>query len=156
MSQKHEEFETPERGDIRGIMEDHIVEMEASDADDVWIKSGMHHLLLQMKGRKSGKQLKVALPFWLDANDFPLVVASYSGAPHHPAWFHNLADTSANPDIAVRIQQTRYRARVEILDGDDYTSNWAALTADRDFYQDYQDQCERRIPLVRLIKIEDV
>ena len=71
MSQKSEEFETPERSDIRGIMEDHIVEMEASDSDDVWIKSGMHHLLLTMKGRRSGRDVTVALPFWNDANGLP-------------------------------------------------------------------------------------
>jgi hypothetical protein len=37
-----------------------------------------------------------------------------------------------------------------VLDGADYDVTWAALTADRPFYIDYQSRTTRRIPLVRL------
>jgi deazaflavin-dependent oxidoreductase (nitroreductase family) len=155
MSQNAEEFETPAREDIRDIMEGHIVEMEASNEEEVWIGSGMHHLLLTLKGRKSGAERKVALPYWNDSDGLPLIVASYSGAPQHPGWFHNLADTDANPDVIVRIRAEQFRARIGILEGDDYAENWAAMVIDRPFYQDYQDECERRIPLIRLLPLED-
>ena len=154
MSQKAEEFETPAREDIRAIMDAHVAAMEASDAEEVWIGSGMRHLLLVMKGRRSGVERKIALPFWLDSDGIPIVVASYSGAPQHPGWFHNLADTDANPEILVRIRSDRYHARAEVLDGEDYAKNWAAMVVDRPFYQDYQDECERRIPMIRLVKTD--
>jgi hypothetical protein len=40
-----------------------------------------------------------------------------------------------------------------VLDGADYDDTWAALTADRSYYRDYQTRCDRRIPLVRLVKV---
>ena len=78
------------------------------------------------------------------------MVASFAGAPDHPAWFHNLANSSANPEVLVREKQHAYWSVAEILDADDYQRIWSELTADRPFYLDYQTRCERRIPLLRL------
>lgn len=149
-SQKSEPFETPERSTIRGTTREHVAAMEQSNADDVWILSGMRHLLLRTRGRRSGRERKVALPFWQDEDDAPIVVASYAGAPEHPGWYLNLADRSANPEVYVRIRDRAYWSEPEILDGDEYRAVWEALTGDRPFYRDYQALTERRIPLVRL------
>lgn len=79
------------------------------------------------------------------------MVASFAGAPTHPAWYLNLADRSANPEVRCRVQGDQFWARPEILDGDEHANTWAALTADRPFYNDYQAETDRRIPLVRLV-----
>jgi len=144
-------WETPSLEEIPKISRMHVGAMEQSDDDMVWVQAGMHHVLLRVVGRKSGKEHKVALPFWRDANGDRIVVASYAGADEHPAWFLNLQDRKANPEVLVRVQGGKqFWSRADILDGDDYRRTWEALTADRAWYTDYQAKTDRRIPLVRL------
>jgi deazaflavin-dependent oxidoreductase (nitroreductase family) len=112
---------------------------------------GMKQLLLTAVGRKSGVAHTVCLPYWLDDGGRRIVVASFSGAPKHPAWYHNVADRSANPTVTVQDGGDRFEALAEILDGEEYTEVWAALTSDRPYYDDYQAKTSRRIPLVRLV-----
>ena len=129
--------------------------METVDDPNVWFVAGMHHVLLQTIGRKSGTAHKVALPFWRDADGHPILVASFAGAPQHPAWYLNLTDRKANPEVLVRDATGIWYADPVDLDGDDHAATWAALVADRAWYQDYQDKTERRIPLVRLVRKRD-
>jgi deazaflavin-dependent oxidoreductase (nitroreductase family) len=110
----------------------------------------MHQLVLRTMGRKSGNEHKVALPYWYDADGHRIVVASFAGAPQHPAWYLNLTDRDANPEVLVRVQDRSFWADARVLDGADYTDTWAALSADRPYYNDYQTRTDRPIPLVRL------
>ena len=112
---------------------------------------GMRNLVLSTTGRRSGNPHAVCLPYWIDAGGRRIVVASFAGAPSHPAWYHNLADRAANPTVDVQVMDDRRPHVAEILDGDDYESVWAALVADRPFFTDYQARTARRIPLVRLV-----
>jgi deazaflavin-dependent oxidoreductase (nitroreductase family) len=127
--------------------------MESSDDDVVWTAAGMKHVLLHTRGRRTGAEHKVALPFWLDADGHRIVVASFAGAPAHPAWYLNLADRQANPEVRVRVQGAQYWADAQVLDGEDYARTWAALAADRPYYNDYQTRTDRQIPLVRLVEL---
>ena len=145
------EFQTPTKEEIVAISAQHVAMMETSDADDTWIWVGMEHLLLHTVGRRTGKLHKVALPFWRDPDGHRVVVASFGGNPTDPAWFLNVSDRTANPDVLVRVQGGLFRTVPEILDGDDYTKTWAGLVADRPWYDDYVAKAGgRRIPLVRL------
>ena len=144
-------WETPSLDEIPKISRMHVEAMEQSDDDAVWNQAGMHHVLLRVVGRRSGAEQKVALPFWRDAEGRRVVVASYAGAPQHPAWFVNLQDRAANPEVLCRVQGgQQFWSAAEILDGDEYSRTWDALTADRAWYVDYQAKTDRRIPLVRL------
>lgn len=145
-----EEFVTPSRDEIPTISRQHVQGLEATDDDSVWIAGGMNHVLIHTVGRRSGNLHKVALPFWVDGDGHRIVVASFAGAPKNPAWFTNLSDRTANPQLLVRVQGATYWSDQQVLDGTDYTDTWAALTAERPFYRDYQANCGRRIPLVRL------
>ena len=149
-SQKNEAFVTPTHDEIIQITRNHVAAMEATNDDAAWVIAGMHHIVLYTVGRKSGSEHKIALPFWLDPTGDRVVVASFAGAPQHPAWYLNLADRTANPNIKVRVQHGEYSSNAQILEDDDYASTWAGLTADRAYYNDYQALTERRIPLVRL------
>jgi deazaflavin-dependent oxidoreductase (nitroreductase family) len=126
--------------------------MESSDEDRVWVWVNMHHVLLRTIGRRSGNEHKVALPFWRDPSGARIVVASFSGAAKDPAWFLNLADREANPEVHVRVQGGAYWSVPQILEGDEYDAIWAGLILDRPHYADYQASTERRIPLVRLVE----
>jgi len=150
-SQKVEQaWETPSLEEIPVMTRAHVQSMETSDEDAVWCLAGMHHVLIRTVGRKSGKEHKVALPFWRDPDGNRVVVASFAGAPNHPSWYVNLADRAANPEILVRVQGDQYWSVPEILDGDEYDRIWQLLTADRAWYVDYQAKTQRKVPLVRL------
>jgi deazaflavin-dependent oxidoreductase (nitroreductase family) len=152
-SQRSSAFSTPTREEIVGISAQHVAMMECSDADEAWVWVNMHHVLLHTIGRRSGKEHKVALPYWLDANGHRVVVASFAGAKTDPAWFLNLADKSVNPTVTIRVQGGLLQADAQILTGDDYDATWAALVADRPHYEDYRHKTSRRIPLVRLVEV---
>ena len=151
------EFETPTKEQIVQISAKHVAMMETSDTDDTWIWVGMEHLLLHTVGRRSGNTHKVALPFWRDPAGHRVVVASFGGNPTDPAWFLNLSDRTANPDVLVRVQGGLYRSTPVILDGEDYDKTWAGIVADRPWYANYVEKAGgRRIPLVRLSGESDV
>ncbi|MDQ1430135.1 MAG: hypothetical protein QOF40_737, partial [Actinomycetota bacterium] len=116
-SQKSEPFEEPPREEIPGISRGHVEYMESSDADEVWCIAGMHHVVLHTIGRKSGNEHKVALPYWVDRDGNRIIVASFSGAPDHPAWYLNLSDRDANPEVKVRVQGGLFWADARELDG---------------------------------------
>ena len=61
-------------------------------------------VLITTKGAKSGKSRKASLAFMWKGDDL-IVIASKGGAPHHPAWYHNLM---ADPRLV-----TQTRAGVE-------------------------------------------
>ena len=146
-----QKFETPTSEQIVKISAKHVAMMETSDADDTWIWVGMEHLLLRTVGRRSGNEHKVALPFWRGPDGHRVVVASFGGAPTDPAWFLNLSDRDANPEVLVRVQGGLFWSDQQVLDGDDYATTWAGLVAARPWYDDYVTKAGgRRIPLVRL------
>lgn len=151
-SQRSSDFTTPTRAEIVGISAKHVAMMESSDDDSVWVWVNMHHVLLRTVGRRSGNEHKVALPFWRDANGDRVIVGSFAGAERDPAWFLNLSDRSANPEVLVRVQGGSYWSVPEILDGEEYDATWAALIEDRPHYEDYKAKTARRIPLVRLVE----
>lgn len=152
-AQEAEPFEEPPRDQIPGISRNHVAAMEADDSDEVWVLAGMHHVLLRTVGRRSGNEHKVALPFWQDPEGRRIVVGSFSGAPQHPSWYLNLSDRAANPEVLIRVQGGAFWADPQILEGQEYEETWAALTADRPWYNDYQSRTDRRLPLVRLVEL---
>lgn len=113
---------------------------------------GMHHLLLRTVGRKSGRRTVACLPFWLDAEEQRIVVASMAGGARNPAWYHNLRDRGANPEVVVRDKRRVFWARADVLEGDGRAAVWNEMTLDRPFYTRYQERAERQIPLVRLVE----
>ncbi len=149
-SQESTAFTTPTHDEIVELTKMHIEALEATNDDAVWVAAGMTHVLLTIVGRKSGATRKTPLPYWKDADGHRIVVGSFAGAKKHPAWFHNLADKDANPTIHVKERDHEYWSDAQVLEGDEHAAVWAALTADRPFYNDYQAKTERQIPLIRL------
>jgi deazaflavin-dependent oxidoreductase (nitroreductase family) len=151
-SQRSQDFTTPTPEQIVEISGRHVALMESSDDDGAWVWVNMHHVLLRTIGRRSGREHKVALPFWRDGGGARIVVGSFAGAEKHPAWFLNLSDREVNPEVLVRVQGGTYWSVPEILEGSDYDATWAAMLEDRPHYSDYQLKTLRRIPLVRLVE----
>ncbi|MCU1647871.1 MAG: proline iminopeptidase [Nocardia sp.] len=149
-SQRNALFIEPSRDELVEIGRRHVAGMEVTDAAEVWISSDMEFLLLHTIGRRSGQTRKAALPFWYDSAGCRVIVASLVGAPQHPAWYLNLTAADVNPKVLVRLRSGQYWAEPQILEGVEYQQLWDELTADREFYRDYQSRCARRIPLIRL------
>jgi deazaflavin-dependent oxidoreductase (nitroreductase family) len=150
--QGYKEFRLPEHEEIYRRSRVHSSLMEKATTQEGWVFSGMEHLVLCTIGRRSGKEHKVALPIWLDADGSIIVAASNAGAPSPPAWYHNLTDREANPDVLVKTFAGEFRSVPQVLEGEDRTRTWAAFIADRPFYADYENVAGRVIPLVRLAR----
>lgn len=107
-------------------------------------------VLLTTTGARTGKSRKAAVAFtWL--GEEMVVTASKGGAPHHPAWYHNM---KANP-----------RVRIQYLGGDEERIAREALGAERDKlfeqmtasfsnFESYQQRATgRKIPVMVLAKV---
>lgn len=104
-------------------------------------------LLLHHVGRKTGEP-RVAPVIYLTDGDDLVVVASYGGAPKHPAWFLNL---QAAPDTTVEIGRERLAVRARIASPEERARLWPQLTGVYPAFDDYQARTGgREIPLVIL------
>lgn len=146
-------FVEPPREQIPVLSAAHVAVLESGTGEEFWVAAGMSHLILRTIGRHSGNEHKVALPYWVDAGGARIVVASFAGAPQHPAWYLNLISKDVNGEVLVREQAGSYWAEPEVLEGAEFEHLWAALVVDRPFYVGYTKRTDRRIPLVRLRKL---
>jgi deazaflavin-dependent oxidoreductase (nitroreductase family) len=103
-------------------------------------------LLLHHVGRKSGQERVAPLLYLPDGEDV-VIVASYGGAPKHPAWFHNLRD---RPETEIQIGRERRPVTAHVAGPEERARLWPALLDLYPAYGTYQDRTEREIPLVVL------
>lgn len=103
-------------------------------------------LLLEHRGRTSGRNFVVPLLYLVDGPDV-VVVASQGGLPNHPQWYRNLL---ASPDTVIQIRSQRRLVRAVTADARQRSRLWPALV---DLYADfdtYQSWTQREIPVVIL------
>lgn len=107
---------------------------------------GLPVLLLTTRGRRSGQARTVPLTYFEDG-DAIVLVASYGGRPHNPAWFENLV---ANPQVDVTIGGTRRSLQARVATAEERARLWPRVVAGYSGYGDYQAKTSREIPLVLL------
>ena len=107
--------------------------------------TGIPVIIVTMKGAKSGKVRKIALMRVEHEGEYALV-ASYGGAPKHPAWYHNL---TADPG-AVQVQDgpQPFDVTVRELQGDERGVWWDRAVAVFPNYAEYQAKTDRQIPVL--------
>ena len=110
---------------------------------------GMPIMLLTTKGAKTGKPFVKPLAYTTDGNRMVLI-ASFAGSPHHPAWFVNL---SANPAVTVEVGNDRYEARAIVTSGTERQRLFDAQAAKMPIFNDYQKKTTREIPVVVLERV---
>jgi deazaflavin-dependent oxidoreductase (nitroreductase family) len=103
-------------------------------------------LLLTTTGRKSGKKRTTPLGYMQDDGSY-VVVASFNGAPKHPAWYLNLG---TKPEVELRVKDRQLRARAETADPEEKARLWPRLLEMYPSYADYQAKTSREIPVVVL------
>jgi len=109
---------------------------------------GMPGILVTTTGRKTGQPRTVHLPYLPDGGDM-ILVASFAGGPHNPAWYHNLV---ADPDVTVQDHREIFPARAAPVPDEQRAQLWARLVARAPWYTGYQARTDRLIPLVRVTR----
>jgi F420H(2)-dependent quinone reductase len=103
-------------------------------------------LLLEHRGRKSGKVFTIPLLYLSDGRDV-VVVASQGGLPNHPQWYRNLV---ASPDTVVQIGAERRPVHAVIAGAQQRSRLWPRLVELYADFDTYQSWTEREIPVVIL------
>jgi deazaflavin-dependent oxidoreductase (nitroreductase family) len=110
---------------------------------------GIPSLLLHTVGAKTGVARVASLSYARDGNDY-LIVASKSGAPTAPGWYHNL---KANPSVEINVGPKRFGVTAHpVLPADpDYARLWQVVNKNNgNRYEAYQTKTSRPIPVVVL------
>ncbi|WP_239108369.1 nitroreductase/quinone reductase family protein [Microbispora siamensis] len=108
---------------------------------------GARLLLLTTTGARSGVRHTVPLGYLHDEGGRMLVIASAGGAPHHPAWYHNLR---ANPHVTVETGVFTIEAEATVLEGEERERLFARAVEADSGWADYQAKSGRVLPVVAL------
>ena len=110
---------------------------------------GIPSLLLHTVGAKTGVARTASLSYARDGENY-LIVASKSGAPSAPGWYHNL---KANPNVEINVGPKRFgvTAKPVLPDDPDYARLWQIVNKkNSNRYEVYQKKTSRPIPVVVL------
>jgi len=108
--------------------------------------AGMPVLLLTTVGRKTGKRRISPLTYFEDDGAIVLV-ASYGGRPHNPAWFENLI-AAGEGEVTIGTERRLMRARRATPD--ERARLWPRIVETYDGYAKYQAKTTREIPMALL------
>jgi deazaflavin-dependent oxidoreductase (nitroreductase family) len=106
-------------------------------------------VLLTTTGAKTGQSRVKPLAAFEDGGRL-YVIASYAGAPHHPAWYHNLV---ANPSVTVEHDGEKYEAVANVVADTERDPLYATLVDRVGQFGEYQEKTERKIPMVELVRV---
>ncbi len=106
----------------------------------------MPTLLLTATGRRSGKPRTVPL-LYVEIDEGYAIVASFAGAPEHPAWYRNL---QKNPTASVQVADQVIQVTASTATPQEKQSLWPRFTAIYPDYDSYQENTVRDIPVVLL------
>ena len=110
--------------------------------------NGMDLLYLTTVGARSSRRRTTPVARFDDGAGGWFVVASASGAAHHPGWYHNIA---AHPDqVWAEVSGTRRRVEVEQLEGEARDRAWAAVVERAPNFEAYLEKTDRALPVLRL------
>jgi F420H(2)-dependent quinone reductase len=101
-------------------------------------------LLLEHRGRRSGKRFTSPVLYITDGPDV-IIVASAAGRDEHPQWYRNLL---AHPDIDIGADRRAVTA-VQ-ADTDERARLWPQLTAAYADFDSYQSWTTRELPVMVL------
>ncbi|MET8852183.1 nitroreductase family deazaflavin-dependent oxidoreductase [Amycolatopsis sp. NPDC004625] len=104
-------------------------------------------LLLEHRGRRSGRLFTTPLLYLRDGEDV-VIVASQGGLPKHPQWYHNLV---ARPETRIHVKGRRgVPVRARVAAGAERDALWPRLVELYADFAKYQAWTEREIPVVVL------
>lgn len=96
--------------------------------------TGIPVIIVTMRGASSGKVRKIAL-MRVEHDGAYALVASYGGAPKHPAWYANLV---ADPNVMIQDGPEPHDYRVREVTGDERAEWWERAVAVYSPYAEYE------------------
>ncbi|OBK30726.1 nitroreductase [Mycobacterium asiaticum] len=104
-------------------------------------------LLLEHRGRKSGRQFTTPLLYLRDGENL-VIVASQGGHPKNPQWYHNLV---ANPQTRVHVKgQRNLEVCARVASPEERATLWPRLVELYADFAKYQKWTDREIPVIIL------
>ena len=100
-------------------------------------------LLLEHRGRKSGKLFASPLVYINDGDDV-IIVASMGGRDENPQWYHNLI---ADPDVHVEVGRDRRAVRAVLASPEEKERLWPKLVEAYADFEAYKAWTDRDIPV---------
>lgn len=125
---------------------DHVERYERTGGVEGGEFNGIPCVILTTTGRKTGKIRKTPLVRVPHGEGY-LVVASMGGQPKHPVWYHNVV---ATPEVYLQDGADRHAYRARVADDREHDGVWQVAVSVYPDFADYQQRCERRIPVVVL------
>ena len=107
-------------------------------------------LLLTMTGARSGRTITKPLVYTTDGERL-VVIASFAGAPKHPAWYHNLL---AHPEATVEVGNERFRVKATVATGEERQRLFDRQAAQMPIFVEYQHKTSRQIPVLVLTRLD--
>ena len=103
-------------------------------------------LLLHTAGARSGTRYTTPVVYHEDEGRY-VIVASKSGAPSNPGWYHNL---KANPDAQIEVGDRLIEVTAVEVTGAERDRIFADRVKQIPQFGEYQDKTERVLPIVAL------
>jgi deazaflavin-dependent oxidoreductase (nitroreductase family) len=110
--------------------------------------AGKTLMILTTKGAKSGEDRTAIVTYHRDGDRW-VIAASKSGAPTHPAWYHNLI---AHPDATVEVDNQVLPVRAREATGEERDRLWNDHVAELPEFGEYPKITDRVIPMLVLEK----
>lgn len=101
-------------------------------------------VVFTVTGVKSGRPRRVPL-MRVEHDGVYAAVASYGGAPKHPAWY---ASMTANPDVDVHDGTEHHTLRMREITGAEREEWWTRCVQAFPQYAEYQTKTDRQIPVL--------
>ena len=116
--------------------------------------TGAHLLLLTTTGAKSGEKHTSPMMYFPDG-DTRIVVASKSGAPTNPHWYHNLMkDPKVHVEASVEGGIEEYDAVASAMPENLRVVKYAEIGVSNPGFAEYQTKIDRKIPLVVVNRVD--
>ena len=121
-----------------------IQEFRANDGRVSGMFANEPLLLLTTTGAKSREKRTNPLVHTLDG-DRVVIIASFGGAPKHPAWFLNIR---ANPEVTIELPGETFTSHALIPEGEERRRIYDQHAAEMPRFAEYQAMTSREIPVV--------
>lgn len=110
------------------------------------LRGGRHMLLLETRGRRSGRERETPLLYVRDDGRF-VVAGSNGGDDRHPGWWLNLR---SHPEARIQVGRERFAVRARAAEAPERERLWGKLVDAHRPYEDYRRRTRREIPVVIL------
>ncbi len=108
-------------------------------------------LLLETRGRRTGRLRAVVLPFFPAGPGRICIVGSRGGMPTDPHWARNLR---ADPQAFILLDRRRFEVEARLVEAGERAQLWELLTRRAPVYQSYAERARghREIPVFELAR----